>query len=248
MGALFAVAEEEIGVAGGAEVADEDVLGAEADGEELGAIGFFQVEEDVFGRGLVAWGHHVEPLDGIGFIAGAEFVEPFGGVGELGVELDGNFGADFVTAAADGRADGGEEAGGFGFEVHLHLSDGFDSDAGEGAAPAGVDGGYGAVFGVDEEDGDAVGGLDTEEEAGAVGGGGIAFAGLVGGGAKVMDDVGVDLRKGDELEIVGAEGGLEAAAIFEDVFAGVPIGEAEIQHFFGFEFAGAARAGAEAVD
>ena len=59
LGALFAVAEEEVGVAGGAEVADEDVLGAEAGGEELGAIGFFQIEEDVFGPGLVAWGHHV---------------------------------------------------------------------------------------------------------------------------------------------------------------------------------------------
>ena len=32
LGALFAVAEEEIGAAGGAEIADEDVLGAEAGG------------------------------------------------------------------------------------------------------------------------------------------------------------------------------------------------------------------------
>jgi len=51
LGALFAVAEEEAGAAGGAEVACKDVLGAEAGGEELRAIGFFQVEEDVFGRG-----------------------------------------------------------------------------------------------------------------------------------------------------------------------------------------------------
>ncbi len=228
MGALFAVAEEEIGAAGGAEIADEDVLGAEAGGEELGAIGFFQVEEDVFGRGLVAGGHHVEPLDGIGFVAGAEFVKPIGGVGELGVELDGDFGADFVTAAADGRADGGEQACGLGAEMHLHLADGFDGDAGEGAAPAGVDGGYGAVFGVDEEYGDAVGSLDAEQEARAVGGGGVALAGFVGDGVDEMDDVGVDLLEGDELEIGGAEGGLEAAAVFEDVFARVPIGEAEI--------------------
>ena len=228
MGALFAVAEEEIGVAGGAEVADEDVLGAEAGSEELGAIGFFQVEEDVSGRGLVAWGHHVEPLDGIGLVARAEFVEPFGGIGELGVELDGDFGADFVAAAADGGTDGGEEVGGFGFEVHLHLADGFDSDTGERAAPASVDGGYGAVFGVDEEDGDAVGGLDAEEEAGAVGGGGVARTGLGWDAFEKMDDVGMDLLEGDGLEIVGAEGGLEATAIFEDVFASVPIGEAEI--------------------
>jgi len=208
---LFAVAEEEIGAAGGAKIADEDVLGAEAGGEELGAIGFFQVEEDVFGRGLVPGGHHVEPLDGIGFVAGTEFVKPIGGVGELGVELDGDFGADFVTAAADGRTNGGEEIGGFGSEVHLHLADGFDGDAGEGAAPSGVDGRYGSVFGVDEEYGDAVGGLDGEEEAGAVGGGGVArpggqaLAGLVGGGVEEMDDVGMDLLEGDELEIAGTE-------------------------------------------
>jgi hypothetical protein len=214
----------------------------------LGAISFFQVEKDVFGRGLVAWGQHVEPLDGIGFVAGAEFVEPIGGVSELGVELDGDFGADFIAAAADGRTDSGEEVGGFGFEVHLHLADGFDSDAGEGAAPSGVDGGYAAVLGVDEEDGDAVGGLDAEEEAGTVRGGGVSFAGLVGDGVDKMDYVGVDLLEGDELEIVGAECGLEATAIFEDVFAGVPVGEAEIQDFFTAEWADAAGVGAEAVD
>ena len=66
LGALFAVAEEEIGAAGGAEIADEDILGTEAGGKELGAIGFFQVEEDVFGRGLVAGGHHVQPWTGLG--------------------------------------------------------------------------------------------------------------------------------------------------------------------------------------
>jgi hypothetical protein len=129
LGAFFAEAEEKIAAARGTQIADENVGGAEASAEELGAIGFAEVEEDVFGRRLVAGGHPIEPLDGIGFVAGAEFVEPFGAVGELGLELDGDFGADFVTAAADRGADGGEEAGGFGFEVHLHLADGFDGDA-----------------------------------------------------------------------------------------------------------------------
>ena len=120
--------------------------------------------------------HHVEPLDGIGLVAGAEFVEPFGGFGKLGEELGGDFRADFVTATANGRADGGEEVGGLGLEVHLHLADGLDDDAGQSAAPTGVNGSDGALFGVNEEDGDAVGGLDGQEEAGAVGGGGVSLA------------------------------------------------------------------------
>jgi hypothetical protein len=41
---------------------------------------------------------------------------------------------------------------------------------------------------------------------------------------------------------------LKEAAIFEDVFAGVPFHEAKIEDFFGFEGAYAARAGAEAVN
>jgi len=159
-GALFAVGEEEVGAAGGAEVDGVDVLGAEACGQELGAVGFAEVEEDAFGRGLVSGGHHVEPLDGVGLLAGAEFVEVGGGVGELGEELGGDFGADFVAAGADAGADGGQEIGGLGGEVHLHFADGFGGDAGQCATPAGVDGGDGAFLGVDQEDGNAVGGLD----------------------------------------------------------------------------------------
>jgi len=105
---LFAVAEEERGMAGGAEAGREDIFFAEAGGEELGAIGFGEIEADVFGWRLVAGGHHVEPLERIGFFAGARLVEEIGGVGKLGCELNDEFGADFVAAGADGRADGGE--------------------------------------------------------------------------------------------------------------------------------------------
>ena len=62
MGALFAVAEEEAGMAGGAEAGRKNILFAETGGEELGAIGFEEIEVNVFGRWLVARGHHVEPL------------------------------------------------------------------------------------------------------------------------------------------------------------------------------------------
>ncbi len=153
MGAFFAVAEEEVATAGGTEIVDKDIGRAKAGTEELGAIGFAEVEEDVLGRRLVAGGHHVEPLDWIGLVTGAELGEPVGGFRELREELGGDFGADFVAAASDGRADGGEDVGGVGFELHLHLADGFDDDAGQSASPASVNGGDGALFRVDEQNG-----------------------------------------------------------------------------------------------
>lgn len=41
---------------------------------------------------------------------------------------------------------------------------------------------------------------------------------------------------------------MKAAAVFEDVFSGVPFGKAEIENFFAVQKADAAGAGAEAVD
>src|SRR3989440_1495494 len=162
--AFFTIAEEEIAAAGGAEIADEDVGGAEPGAEELAAIGFAEIEEDIFGRGLVARGHHVEPLDGVGLVAGAEFVKPFGGFGKLGLKLGGDFAADFVAAAADGRADGGEEIGGLGFGLDLHLADRFDDDALERAAPTRVNCCDGARFRLDGENRGTVRGFDGKRE------------------------------------------------------------------------------------
>ena len=188
MGTLFAVAEEERGVAGGAEAGGEDIFFAEACGEKLGAIGFGEIEADVFRRRLVAGRHHVEPLERIGFFAGAGLVEIVGGVRELGCELDDEFGADFVTAGADGWADGGEEIGGIRMETGVEFADGFFEDAGESAAPTGVDGGDGAFLGVNEEDGDAVGGLDGEEQAGRFCERSVTLAGFVWSRGEGPDD------------------------------------------------------------
>jgi hypothetical protein len=111
-----------------------------------------------------------------------------------------------------------------------------------------VDGGYGTFLGVDQEDGNAVGGLDGQEKAGAVGDAGVAAARIGTAGVKKVYYVGVDLFKGHERETAGAYGGLEAATVFLDVIAGIPIGETEIEDFFVFEVADAAEAGAEGVD
>lgn len=105
-------------------------------------------------------GHHVEPLDRVGLVSRAKFVEVGGSVGKLGEELGGDFCADFVAARADAGADSDEKVARVSGEVHLHGADRLRGDAGKGASPSGVDGGDGAFLGVDEKDGDAVGGLD----------------------------------------------------------------------------------------
>ena len=159
---MFAVAEEQVGAAGGAKVTDKDVLLPQAGSEELATVSFAEIEADVFGRRLVAGRHHGEPLEGIGLFAGAGLVEPTGGIGKLRSELSYEFGADFVATTADGGTKGGEEIGWARTEAHLKLADGFFGNARESATPTGVDSGDSAILGVRDKDGDAVGSLDAE--------------------------------------------------------------------------------------
>ena len=123
---------------------------------------------------------HVEPLERIGLFAGAGFVEIVGGVDELRGEFGDELGSDFITARADGGADGSNEIGGLAAEFELHAADCLLVDAGERTAPACVNGGNRAFFWIDEEYGHAVGGLDRKKQAGAIGGGGVTFAGVRG--------------------------------------------------------------------
>jgi hypothetical protein len=169
-GAFFAVAEQKVGVAGGTEAADVDVLGAETGFEELRAIGFAEVEPNLVGGWLVARRHHVEPLQGVGLVAGAEFVEELGGAGELRGEGCGDVGADFVAATANRRADGRQQILRAGAELHLHLADGFGDDALEGAAPSSMNGGDHALFGIHHKNRGAICGADAEKQALPIGG------------------------------------------------------------------------------
>ena len=235
-------------MAGGAEVAYVDILGTEAGGFELGTIGFAEIEVNVFGRRLVTRWLHIEPLEGIGFFAGAGLVEISGGIGELGREFDNKIGSDFIAAWADGRTDGSEKMRRVAAKFELHAANGFLGDAGERAAPASVNGGNGAFLGIDDQDRDAIGGLYGEEKAGAIGSGGVSSAGIHGLLMENADDVRVNLLERDEIEFAGAEGGLQLAAIFQNVFARVPFHEAEVENFFAVEGADAAGAGAEAVN
>jgi hypothetical protein len=91
-----------------------------------------------------------------------------------------------------------------------------------------VNGGDGAGYGVDKENGNAVGGLHAEEEARLAGQGSVTATGFGGRRVENVDDVGMKLLKRGKSQIGSAKSGLEAAAIFENVFARVPVGEAEV--------------------
>ena len=68
------------------------------------------------------------------------------------------------------------------------------------------------------------------------------------GGVEDVDNVGMDLLQRDEREVGAAEGGLKAAAVFENVFARVPVGEPQVEHFFAFKVGCSARPCRESVN
>jgi len=110
-----------------------------------------------------------------------------------------------------------------------------------------VDSGDGAFLRINEKYGNAVGGLHGEEQACSIRDGSVAAAGFAGRGFECVNDIGVKLFEGCQCEIVRTERGLEAAAVFHDVFAGIPVGVTEIQDFFVFKIADAAGTSAERV-
>ncbi len=111
-----------------------------------------------------------------------------------------------------------------------------------------MNGGDGSLLGIHEKNGDAIGGLNAEKQAGANGCGSVTATGLGGHGIEDLYNIRMELPEGNERENVCIERRLKEATIFENKFPGVPFRETEIQDLFAFESADAARAGAEAVD
>lgn len=267
-GEVFAaVAEKQIGAAESTEFGDEDVFRRDARFRKHSSISSLQIELAARRRRLVAGRHHGEPRKWIRIFAGSEGVEgtfkPRARLRKLRGEFLDNVGTDFITALTDARADGGENVGRSRREFHLHAAQRFCGDARDCAAPSGVNGGDGAMTRIDEQNGNAVGGLNREKQAGRAGGEGVAFSGIVGlGGSRGDDvcDVGMDLAQCDERKFRIAKRFGEAAAVFVNAFATVPFGVAEIQEFSlarligarpgsrRFENADTASASAEAVN
>jgi hypothetical protein len=248
-GAFPSVTEKQAGVAGGAEITDKNVFPCEASGNKLRTVGFAEVQADIFGRRLVARGHHVEPLQGIGFVASAEFIEPLFGAGELRSELGDEFGANLVATAANRWAESRENILGAGAEVHAHLAESFFRNASERPAPAGMNRGDGALLWIDQQNRNAIGRLHAEQQAGRVGERSIASAGPVRRRLNESHDGRMELAERNQPRLRCAESRLESLAILDHHFAMIPIRETEIQNAFtGFQGACAAGSRAETVD
>ena len=157
------------------------------------AVCLAKIEANIFWGRLVARRGHVEPLNGVGLVAGARLVEIIVGIGKLRGEFGDKLDADFVATRTDGRTERGEKVGRFAAEFELHAANGFLSDASESASPTSMDSSDYAFFGIDEENGNAIGSLDAEQETRGVCEGGVALAGLGDGLRKKMNEVGVDL-------------------------------------------------------
>ena len=63
-----------------------------------------------------------------------------------------------------------------------------------------------------------------------------------------MNDIGMDLAEPTKRHVIGGEGGLEAAPVFENTFLRVPLSETKIQDFFTAKIAHAAGTRAEPMD
>lgn len=63
-----------------------------------------------------------------------------------------------------------------------------------------------------------------------------------------MNDIGMNLAEPTKRHVTSGEGGLEAAAVFENIFFPVPLSETKIQDFFAAKIAYAAWTRAESMD
>lgn len=102
-------------------------------------------------------------LAGQGFVqVDGRLLVQVGAFGEPGLEACGDFRTDFEAAVRDGRSDGENRGGGVCGKICPHFVQGGGKNAVDGAAPAGVNDGYGVVVGVGEDKGDAIGGSDSD--------------------------------------------------------------------------------------
>jgi len=149
--------------------------------------------------------------------------EPLTGVRKLRGEFFHYFVADFVAAAANAWSQCGDHVLRAGAKFHLHAAQRFFGDALRRAAPSGMNRGYCRLLSIGQQDGNAVGGLDRQQNAGFARDQGIAFGGLFAmwkfGRAHDVHDVGMNLAQPSDAHFAGTERCVKLRAIFQDAFA-----------------------------
>jgi len=250
--AFAAVAEEQIGAASGTKFAHRNTFGQDACFDQNGAIRREQIQVYARSRRLVPRRSHGKPGQRIRLIFCYKSVErpyePFASLGELARIRFGYFGADFVAATRNTGTERSNHVSGLRAENHLHPADCFCRDAPQRAAPACMHRGYHAPLWIREKDGNAIGSLHAEKQPRELGDGRIAAQRFLRRRFDHMNHVRVDLPQRNKVHAACTERFEQHLAIGEHILAGVPIGEAEVQHFGAVERAIAAGARAEAVD
>lgn len=112
--------------------------------------------------------------------------------------------SDLVAVSVDGRPQGGEDIQGGGTSPRLHPPNGFPEHAPKGPPPAAMDRSDGALLLIDKENGQAIGGLDNQEETGQGGDEGVAAEPPPRNPVHKMDDIRMNLLQVKNPEILPA--------------------------------------------
>jgi len=96
------------------------------------------------------------------FVSFLGFAEQFTGIAELRFEDRLQLRPNLITAAANARANRGAQIRRLAPEPAVHLADSFFYDAFCSPAPSRVKNTYSTALGINKDDGEAIGGEDTE--------------------------------------------------------------------------------------
>jgi hypothetical protein len=148
-----------------------DVLSDQTGVEKLATIGFRQIQKQLNRPFAVPRSPRRQKEHGI-FLAHRvqllNLTKQFVRVGELGFELHAHFGANLKAALANTRADGSLKVLGLAPKIAPHLAHTLLHNATQRAAPSSMEHADRFALGVDENHGQAIGGLHAKDKAGRI--------------------------------------------------------------------------------
>lgn len=132
------------------------------------------------------------------FVAVFGLAEQFSRITELRFECVFYFWGNLIAAAANAGANNSFQIGGTRAEVLAHFTHALFDDALNGSAPASVEDSNGMAFGINQNHRQTVGGENSEQDARCPGDKPISSERVFGRLGNAVNDVGVNLPKGDE--------------------------------------------------